>query len=101
MRRFLETDLAVPPDGVRRWYRHWVETGLEVVERQLAARPGTYCHGDAPTLADVCLVPQIFNAQRFDCDLGGLPRTMAAFEACMALPAFQQAQPSACPDHEA
>ena len=46
-------------------------------------------------------MPQIFNAQRFDCDLGGLPRTMAAFEACMALPAFQQAQPSACPDHEA
>ena len=52
-------------------------------------------------LADCCLVPQIFNAQRFDCDLSGLPRTMAAFEACMALEAFQKAQPSACPDFEA
>jgi maleylpyruvate isomerase len=59
------------------------------------------CWGDAPTLADCCLVPQIFNARRFDVDLSGLSLTLGAFDACMALPAFQQAQPSACPDHEA
>jgi maleylacetoacetate isomerase/maleylpyruvate isomerase len=60
-----------------------------------------YCWGDAPTLADCCLVPQIFNGKRFDVNLEGLPLTMAAFDACMALPAFQQAQPSACPDNAA
>ncbi|MFN3494199.1 MAG: maleylacetoacetate isomerase, partial [Hydrogenophaga sp.] len=59
-----------------------------------------HCHGDTPTLADCCLVPQIFNGQRFNTPFDGLPRTMAVFEACMALPAFQHAQPSACPDAE-
>ena len=57
-----------------------------------------YCFGDSPTLADCCLVPQIFNAQRFQVDLAGLPRVMAAFEACAALPAVQRAHPSQCPD---
>lgn len=80
------------------WYRHWVELGLQAYEARLAERPSRFSHGDEPTLADCCLVPQIFNAQRFECDLGGLPRVMAVFDACMALPAFQQAQPSACPD---
>jgi maleylpyruvate isomerase len=70
-------------------------------ERQLALRPASlYCWGDTPTLADCCLVPQVFNGQRFDCDFSGLPRTMAAFEACMQLDAFQRAQPSRCPDAE-
>ncbi|MEO8121143.1 MAG: maleylacetoacetate isomerase, partial [Rhodoferax sp.] len=59
------------------------------------------CHGDTPTLADCCLVPQIFNGKRFDVNLDGLPLTMAAFDACMALPAFQQTQPVNCPDNEA
>jgi glutathione S-transferase len=63
--------------------------------------PSIYCHGATPTLADCCLVPQIFNARRFDVNLDGLPLTMAVFDACMALPAFQRAQPSNCPDHEA
>ena len=90
------------------WYRHWVRQGLESFERQLvvldAARAqqglpaSTLCYGDTPTLADCVLVPQIFNGKRFEVDLSGLPRTMAAFEACMTMPAFQQAQPSACPD---
>ena len=84
------------------WYRHWVREGLEAFERQLAAGPASlYCHGDTPTMADCCLVPQIFNAQRFKTPLDGLPRTMAVFDACMSLPAFQTAQPSACPDAEA
>ena len=66
----------------------------------IGARPAAWCFGTAPTLADCVLVPQIYNAQRFDTPLNGLPRTMAAFDACMALPAFQGAQPSACPDAE-
>jgi maleylacetoacetate isomerase/maleylpyruvate isomerase len=100
--RYLVRTLKVDEEAKNTWYRHWVRTGLQTFERELAQRPeGTYCYGDTPTLADCCLVPQIFNGRRFDVDFSGLPRTMAAFEACMALPAFQQAQPSSCPDNEA
>lgn len=90
------------------WYRYWVRDGLESFERQLLALDAVrtqagmvasvFCYGSKPTLADCVLVPQIFSAKRFDTPLDGLPRTMAVFEACMALPAFQQAQPLECPD---
>lgn len=100
--QYLSRTLKVDEEAKNAWYRHWVRTGLEAFERQLAQQPaGRFCFGDTPTLADCLLVPQIFNARRFDTPLDGLPLTMAAFDACMALPAFQQAQPSACPDHEA
>ena len=98
--KYLVGELKASEDAKNAWYRHWVRLGLESYEAQLATRSGLYSHGDAPTLADCCLVPQIFNAQRFDCDLSGLPRTMAVFDACMQLNAFQKAQPSACPDAE-
>jgi maleylacetoacetate isomerase/maleylpyruvate isomerase len=94
--------LKLDDDAKNAWYRHWVREGMLAFERQLAQRPAsTYCFGDTPTMADCCLVPQVFNGQRFDCDFSGLPRTMAAFEACMQLDAFQRAQPSRCPDAEA
>jgi len=98
--RYLVRDLKVSEDDKDRWYRHWVETGLEVVERQLAAQPSTYCHGSTPSLADCCLVPQIFNAQRFKCRTDHIPQTMRVYEACMKLPAFSKTQPSECPDAE-
>lgn len=99
--KYLTGTLHVGEEAKGDWYRHWVRTGLESFERQLAQRPPSiYCAGDSPTLADCCLVPQIFNGRRFNTPMDGLPRTMAAFDACMALPAFQQAQPSACPDSE-
>jgi len=99
--KYLVRELKLDDEAKNTWYRHWVREGLMAFERQLAQHPvGTYCWGNTPTLADCCLVPQIFNAQRFDCDLGGLPRTMAAFEAAMQLDAFQRAQPSRCPDAE-
>lgn len=98
--RFLVRDLKVSEEDKNRWYRHWVETGLETVERQLAAQPSSFCHGDTPTMADCTLVPQIFNAQRFDCRLDHVPQVMKVFEACMALPAFSETQPSKCPDAE-
>ena len=83
------------------WYNHWCREGLEAFEEQLARLPAsTFCYGNTPTLADCCLVPQIFNARRFDMPFDGLTRTMAVFDACMALPAFQKAQPSVCPDYE-
>lgn len=100
--KYLVHELKAGEEPKNAWYRHWVRTGLEAFEKQLARGPqGRFCHGDTPTLADCCLVPQIFNGQRFNCDFSGLDRTMAAFEACMALEAFQKAQWSACPDAEA
>jgi maleylacetoacetate isomerase/maleylpyruvate isomerase len=108
--KYLKHQLQVADEAKDAWYRHWVRSGLEAYERQLALLaaerdgaglpPSVYSWGDTPTLADCCLVPQIFNGQRFQVDMGGLPRTTAAFEACMQLPAFQRAQPSACPDCE-
>jgi len=99
--RYLVRDMKLSEDDKNRWYRHWVETGLETVERQLAdPRTGRFCHGDTPTLADIALVPQIFNAQRFDCRLDHVPTAMRVFEACMALPAFDATQASKCPDAE-
>ncbi len=100
--KYLVRELKVGEDAKNTWYRHWCREGLKAFERQLNPLPAsTYCYGDSPTLADCCLVPQIFNARRFNVDCDGLPRTMAAFDACMALAPFQRAQPSACPDNEA
>jgi len=97
--RYLVHDLKLSEDDKNRWYRHWVETGLETVERQLAdVRTGRYCHGDAPTLADLTLVPQIFNAQRLACRLDHVPTVMRVFGACMKLDAFEQTRPEKCPD---
>ena len=99
--KYLVHDMRVSDDAKNTWYRHWVRTGLEAFERELALLPAsTYCFGNTPTLADCCLVPQIFNGQRFKVNFDDLPRTMAAFDACMKLDAFQKAQPSACPDNE-
>jgi maleylpyruvate isomerase len=93
------------------WFQRWAREGLQAFERQLefgalqraadGLLPSTFCYGSTPTLADLCLVPQVFNNRRFEVSLSGLPRTQAAFDACMQLPAFQAAQPSACPDFEA
>jgi len=101
--RYLVHDMKLSDDDKGRWIRHWIETGLGAVERQLVAQPATgrFCHGDTPTLADLTLVPQILNAQRFEARLDQLPTVMRIFDACMALPAFSQTQPSACPDAQA
>lgn len=108
--KYLVKELKIDEDSKNTWYKHWCREGLMSFERQLSTLAttrkehnlpaSTFCYGSTPTLADCCLVPQIFNAQRFDVDLQGLPLTMAAFEACMKLEAFQQAQPSNCPDFE-
>jgi maleylacetoacetate isomerase len=99
---YLVRELHVSGEAKTTWYQHWCRAGLEAFERQLAALPvSVFCHGSQPGLADCCLVPQIFNARRFHVDLTGLPRTMAVFDRCMALDAFQKAHPANCPDHEA
>ncbi len=100
--KYLVKELKLDEGTKNTWYRHWVRDGLVSFERQLAQLPSSkFCYGNTPTLADCCLVPQIFNGKRFDCDFSGLPRTMAAFDACMQLSAFDKAQPKHCPDFEA
>lgn len=98
--RYLVHVLGVSEEAKMDWYRHWVRVGLEAFDAHLAQQPAKYCHGGRPTLADCSLVPQVFNAKRFDCDLAGLQHVQRVFAACMELPAFQAAQPSACPDAE-
>ena len=100
--KYLGAELGASQDARNAWYRHWVALGLEALERQLAGNPATglFCHGDTPTMADCCLVPQLYNARRFECDLSGYP-TLTAIEArCLALPAFRDAQPELQPDAE-
>ena len=97
--RYLVHEMKLSEDDKNRWYRHWVETGLEVVEKQLAsAATGRFCHGDTPTLADCVLVPQVHNAKRMNCRLDHVPTVMRVFDECMALPAFSSTQPSAYPE---
>lgn len=99
--KHLSSELKLGDQAKNVWYRHWCREGLQAFERQLAqSSASTFCHGNTPTLADCCLVPQIFNAQRFHVSLTDLPRTMAAYQACITLPAFEKAQPSSCPDFE-
>lgn len=91
-------DLA---DAVRdTWYRHWIGEGFTALEAMLAGNPatGTYCHGEAPGMADLCLVPQVYNARRYDCDLSGYPTLVRIADACEALPAFRDAAPDNQPD---
>lgn len=97
--KFLVNDMGVSEADKNRWYAHWVRQGLEAFERQLQSGPaGDFCHGPTPTLADCVLVPQLFNAQRFAVPLDGLSRVQSVWAACMALDAFSQTQPAACPD---
>lgn len=84
------------------WYRHWVHEGLLAVEKLLAndARTGRYCHGDQPGMADCCLVPQVFNARRFNCPLDQMPVIQRIVAACETLESFQAAAPARQPDAE-
>jgi len=99
--KYVKNTLGRSQEEIDAWYRHWIADGLAKLEAELG-RPGTerHCHGDAPSMADCCLVPQIFNAQRFACDLKPYPTVMRVFDACMRLEAFDRAQPSKQPDAE-
>lgn len=93
--RYLEEKLTLEKATRDAWYRHWVELGFEALERWLVRDPATgrFCHGDSVTMADLCLVPQVFNARRFSVDLLAYPRIVAIDAACRELPAFQVAAP--------
>lgn len=100
--RYLVRNLKVSDEDKNGWYRHWCEQGLAALERTLAndARTGRFCFGDTPGLADCCLVPQVANAQRLDCDLSNMPTIMRINDACLALDAFADAAPAKQPDAE-
>ncbi len=98
--RYVKKSYGLDDAGVNVWYRHWIAEGLNGLEIFLASsrKSGKYCYGDQITIADCCLVPQVFNAQRYQCDLAPYPTVMAIFEECMKLDAFIDAQPSRQPD---
>lgn len=97
--KYLVRELKVEEEAKNGWYRHWVRSGLEAFERELARLPaGRFCFGDTPTLADCCLVPQVYNARRFGLDLSPYPTIVRIEQACLALPEFQAARPEAQPD---
>ena len=96
----LKRALGQNEEQINSWYRHWIADGLAKLEAELTSSRGKFCHGDAPTMADCCLVPQIFNARRYQSDLAPYPNTMRVFETCMQLEAFDRAQPSKQPDAE-
>ena len=97
--RYLEEKLILDKQTRDAWYRHWISVGFDALERWLArdAATGRFCHGNSPTIADVCLVPQVFNARRFSVDMNSFPRILAIDAACRELAAFQSAAPDAPP----
>ncbi|MDY7116071.1 maleylacetoacetate isomerase [Halomonas sp. SSL-5] len=98
--KYLVGELGGDDEAKLTWYRHWIAEGFQALETILTAEAGTgdFCHGNLPSLADICLVPQVYNAERFECDLSAYPTIQRITANCRALPAFQQAAPEAQPD---
>jgi maleylacetoacetate isomerase len=100
--QYLKREMGQDQAAIDAFARHWIELGLGAMEVKLAleAETGTFCHGEAPGLADLCLVPQLFNARRFGADLAAFRTLLRIEAACAALPAFQATAPEAQPDAE-
>jgi maleylpyruvate isomerase len=90
--RYLSRELKADDATRDRWYAHWIDEGFRGLESALP-ETGSYCHGDAPTVADVFLVPQVANAIRYKVDIAAFPRTRRIYDACMKLDAFAKAHP--------
>lgn len=96
--QYLSGTLGVEAAAKDVWYRHWVDSGLASVEQNLQRMPTELSMGERPGLLEVCLVPQVYNARRFNCDLHAYPRILAVVERCNSLEAFINAAPEAQPD---
>lgn len=100
--KYLVKELGVSDEQKNAWYAHWVKEGLSATEALLSAHGfGSYCFGDTPSMADCCLVPQVVNAQRMNCDLSAYKNVMRVYEFCQQQDAFQQAAPNRQPDFQA
>jgi maleylacetoacetate isomerase len=100
--QYVKREYNQSDEQVNRWAQHWINLGLAALEQTIVAqaRRGKYCFGDTPTLADICLVPQLGNARRYGCDLSPYPAIIEIEKNCMALPAFADAAPEKQPDAE-
>jgi maleylpyruvate isomerase len=100
--QYLRRQLGADDSGIATWYNHWIAEGFAALETILSgdARTGAFCYGDAPGLADICLVPQVVNAGNYRLDLTPYPTIGRIFEACMALPEFAAAHPRVQEDAE-
>ncbi|MBK3868516.1 maleylacetoacetate isomerase [Pseudomonas stutzeri] len=96
--QYLSAELGVADEAKRAWYRHWVAQGLAAVEAGLECFDGRLSLNDRPGYLEACLVPQVYNARRFACDLAAYPRILEIVARCETLPAFQQAAPEVQPD---
>ena len=99
--KYLEKEFGADEAARKQWYRHWIIEGFNALEKLLGGHPATgkFCHGDEPTLADTCLVPQVFNANRFDIDLTPFRTIKRICDRCLALRAFSDAAPEKQADH--
>ncbi len=100
--KYLVNEVGASESMKMAWYEHWTISGLAAVERMLANHPqtGDFCHGERPGIADCCLLPQVYNARRFDCNLSGLDEILRICKNLEALPAVRQAAPENQPDAE-
>lgn len=98
--KYIKRTYKLDDEGVNGWYRHWIAEGFALMEAFLLneKKHGRHVFHDQVTMADCCLVPQVFNAQRYDCDLKPYPTVMKIFDECMKLDAFIAAQPMRQPD---
>jgi maleylpyruvate isomerase len=90
---YLEAELGCSQGQRMAWYYHWLTLGFGAIEQLLAGKSGDYCLGDQPTIADVCLIPQVYNAKRYEFDLGPYPAIRMVNDHCQAIPAFAKAAP--------
>lgn len=98
VQKYLKAEMKLEPDAIEAWGRHWIETGLANIEEIAESATGPYLFGDAPTLADVCLVPQMYNARRAQADVARFPNIQRIDKALMQLAAFRDARPEAQAD---
>lgn len=93
--QYLQRNLKISDAEKDQWYAHWIQLGMQSLEAQLQQSNGQFCFGERPTLADCCLIPQVYNAKRFNIDLSAYPKIEAIYQHCLTLPAFLQASPEA------